>query len=217
MRNRAALKSHHFALIFFIWVSAGFHAWGSSSPSSLQETFGAGRSSGARWSHFEAYAPQKREYFLDIGSMWEKQNLYWLGGEFGLHVGSCVFSKSQTCQQYFDLLGGVAGADGTTVGLLLASLRWQFVNFPSRYSPALRIFVGSIYLHDLNREEDVPTVGLGYALTTTVHERLDLKLEARLGHARGEQIWSQFYLAMGLKLDSWVDYFANKIKKIGNF
>ena len=200
---------------WLIFVMVGLSAHGGEPPSSVQEAFGSSRSTKDHWAEFLPYAPQNREYFFDIGSMWERQNMYWLGGELGFHLGNCVFSESPTCQQYFDLIGGVAGAEGITMGMALVSLRWQFVHFPSRMSPSVRIFTGINNLHDEDRNRQVMTSGLGYALTASLHPRMDLKLEVRAGFGRQQEIWSQVYIALGLKLDSWVDYFTTKLKQLG--
>lgn len=195
----------NFILWPVIWNQA--QAEESAAFATVQETFGGRKSSQGKWVDLQTYIPQNREYFLDLGSMWERKNMYWLGGELGFHVGSCLFSLSQTCQQYLDILGGVGGAEGVTIGLGLASLRWQFVNFPSQVSPLGRIFVGIINLHDDDRKQKALAGGIGYGLTTTVHKKMDLKFEVRAGFGHRGELWGQAFVALGLKLDSWVDYF----------
>ena len=87
--------------------------------------------SGRRWTQFKPFVPSSRDYSLETGIMWEENNLYWLGGQVGWHLGRCVLSKSQTCQQYFDVLAGVGGRDGLTNGMLAGSFRWQFIKIPN--------------------------------------------------------------------------------------
>lgn len=206
---RFSLSARVFILGLMLWpvIWSQARPEESSGFATVQETFGGRKSSQGKWVDLQTYIPQKREYFLDLGSMWERKNMYWLGGELGFHVGRCLFSLSQTCQQYLDILGGVGGAEGVTAGLGLASLRWQFVNFPSQVSPLGRIFLGVINLHDDDRKEKALAAGLGYGLTTTVHPKMDLKFEVRIGVGYRGEVWGQAFVALGLKLDSWVDYF----------
>ncbi|MCB0384003.1 MAG: hypothetical protein KDD43_01320 [Bdellovibrionales bacterium] len=199
-------------LVLFVSIGS---AWANQPPTTVQEQFGAGRAGGKSWARFKTYAPQNREYFLDIGSMWEERNMYWVGGLVGFHLGRCVFSKSQTCQQFFDGVLGIAGSDGQTTGVALAGLRWQFVNFPDAFSPSISLYAGLENFHDSIRNKEAFTYGLGYGLTTAVHERMDLKFEVRVGYGHDEAIWSQAFVSLGLKMDKWVDYFADKLKGLG--
>ncbi|MCB0365829.1 MAG: hypothetical protein H6624_19350 [Bdellovibrionaceae bacterium] len=202
-------------MTFLLLMALCEMASASQAPSTVAEQFGAGRAGRKSWAHFQTYAPQNREYFLDIGSMWENRNMYWVGGLMGFHLGRCVFSKSQTCQQFFDGVIGIAGSDGLTTGVALAGLRWQFVNFPDAFSPSVSIYAGLENFHDSIRNKEAFTYGLGYGLTTAVHERMDLKFEVRVGYGHDEAIWSQAFVSLGLKLDKWVDYFAEKLKGLG--
>ena len=181
----------------------------------VEESFGAGRSRGQSWARYQTYVPQSREYFVDIGSSWEERSMYWVGGAMGFHLGRCAFSASQTCQQFVDGIVGISGADGLTMGLALASLRWQFVNFPKVAAPAFSIFAGLENIHDGDRNRETLAYGLGAGLVASVHERMDLKFEVRLGYGQGEAIWSQAFVSLGLKLDKWVDYFATKLRDLG--
>ena len=200
-------------LLVFLW--APLVADAANPPSSLEESFGAGRSSRKSWAHFQTYVPQERDYFIDIGSMWENRNMYWAGGQMGFHVGRCVFSGSQTCQQYLDLVMGIAGSDGLTMGVALAGVRWQFVNFPATVSPSISLYAGLENLHDSRRNKEALTWGAGYGITASVHERMDLKFEVRVGYGAQEAIWSQAFVSLGLKMDKWVDYFAHKLRSLG--
>jgi hypothetical protein len=177
-------------------------------PFRTERTYSSGPTYG-----FSPYAPQRRDYALDLGSMWENRALYWLGGTIGFHAGRCVFSASETCQNFVDLLGGVGGRDGSTQGLAAGSLRWQFIGFPRVVSPFARVFAGALRLRDAERDEIVPAYGLGYGITVTVHERMDLKLEARAGY--GEQAFSQTFFSIGFRADKWIDYVARRIKGVG--
>lgn len=162
---------------------------------------------------FLPYVPEKKEYGLELGSMWENKNLYWLSGSFGYHLGQCVLFTDQTCQQYVDFIGGVGGSQDLTTGLALASLRWQFVSYPRPFSPMIRIFYGAMNIRDNDRDFISNAYGVGYGFTTSVHENLDFRIEARVGGAHS--FFSQVFLSFALKIDRWVDYFAVKIRKAG--
>ena len=118
---------------------------------------------------FFPYMPRQREYAIELGSMWEEQTMYWAGVKAGWHVGNCVFTETQTCQQYWDLVGGVGGRDGYTLGLILTGPRWQFVSYPSIYSPSLSLFVGALNISDEDRDEQKFAYGIGYGWTMAVH------------------------------------------------
>lgn len=167
----------------------------------------------ARWSHFRPYIPERRDYGFELGAMWEENNLYWLGAQVGFHLGRCVFSDSQTCQQYFDLIGGVGGREGLTVGSVLTGLRWQFVGVPVYFSPSWSLLGGMVSQRGRERDRVLGTMGLGFGLTTSVHERVDLKWETRVGQS--DRPWAQTFVSFMLKMDQWVDYFAKKFKKLG--
>ncbi len=160
-----------------------------------------------------SYIPEKQQYELELGSMWEKSNLYWLGGNVGFHIGRCMFSQSQTCQQYADVIFGAGGRDGLTNGVLLPSLRWQFIDVKDRFVPHARLMVGVMNISDKDRDKSTFSYGIGYGWTTAVHERLDLKFEIRAGYA--DQLWSQSFLSFSFKFDKWVDYFAKKLEGLG--
>ena len=139
--------------------------------------------------------------------------MYWMGGYIGFHLGHCALSKSQSCQHYFDVIGGVGGRDGLTTGLLLSGLRWQFVSFPKPFSPSIRLLAGVMNIRDDDRDKEVFAYGLSYGLTTAIHERIDLKFEVRTGYA--DAFWAQSFVSASLKLDKWVDYFAQRLKQLG--
>ena len=166
-----------------------------------------------RWARFYPYVPERREYNIEIGSMYEERNQYWLGASMGFHIGRCIFSRSQSCQQFTDLIGGVGGRDGMTNGTFLSSVRWQFTDLSDNYATHARIFIGGINHNDDFRDGVEFTYGMGFGITTSVHDRLDLRLETRLGQA--DRPWGQTFLALSLKFDRWVDYFAEKLESMG--
>lgn len=160
-----------------------------------------------------SFVPEKHDYYIELGATWEKRNLYWLGGGYGRHVGRCLLTESQTCQQYIDVFGGSAGRDGLTGTLFLLGPRWQFVNFPSSVSPSVRVFGGVFNVRDEVRDKSVFAYGGSYGLTLSVHERVDVRIEARVGYA--DEMWYQSVVAIHVKADQFVDYFADKIKSFG--
>lgn len=166
-----------------------------------------------RWTKFYPYIPEKIEYNFELGSMWEASNLYWIGGSLGFHLGPCMFSPSQTCQQYADFIGGSGGHSGFTTGVLFSSLRWQFTDLSKSFVPHARILLGAMNHRDEERDRSEFAYGIGYGFTTAVHERLDLKFEFRVGG--GDQLWSQSFVSFSLKFDKFVDYFAQKLEAMG--
>ena len=158
--------------------------------------------------------PMKWDYGAEVGGLINTQNNYWVGANIGRHMGTCMFSFSETCQQYFDLLGGIGGRESYTHYLGLASLRWQFIHFPEFWSPFVRVMGG--YIHSIE-PDDVRrrlTYGAGLGVATYLHERMDLRMEWRLMAADGKP-WGQLFLSFQLKVDEWVDYFATKVKDLG--
>ena len=159
------------------------------------------------------YVPEKTEYGFEFGSMWESNNLYWISGTFGKHVGRCLLSQKQTCQQYIDFIFGVGGRDGLTLGNVFVSPRWQYVSFPSHVSPYFRLLGGAKNIRDDFRDITTGSGGIGIGVATAAHENLDLKLETRIGYS--DQVWSQVMIVFSFKVQSWVDHFSEKLKKLG--
>jgi hypothetical protein len=159
------------------------------------------------------FVPQTIDYSLEIGSMWENNNLYWLSGSVGFHLGKCLFTETQTCQQYADIFSGVGGRDAETHGLLTGGLRWQWVNFPSSWSPLARVFAGIQNTHEPRLAQIYPVFGVGLGWTTYLHERADLRVEMRVG--KGREVFSQSFIGLQVKMDKLVEYFASKLKDFG--
>lgn len=163
---------------------------------------------------FLPYVPEQKEYGFELGAMWENRNMYWLAGSYGHHLGKCVLYTSENCQHYGDIIVGTGGSEYITNGVLLASLRWQFVSFPKVFSPMARVFVGGVRVRDDDRDSNALTYGIGYGFTTSMHENLDFRTEIRVG--QGAAFWSQLFLSFALKIDKWVDYYAKKINHLGD-
>ena len=167
----------------------------------------------ARYVTRDPYIPQKLDYGVELGALWRKQNNYWLGTDIGYHIGTCVFSQSQTCQNYVDLILGIGGRKSYTHFLGLTSLRWQFVNFPSSWSPLARILVGLDHSNTPDGLETHPAYGVGAGITTYLHPRIDLRIEVRA--LQSSTINTQVLFSTQLKIDEWIEYFANRIKDVG--
>ncbi len=159
------------------------------------------------------YTPRSRDYSIELGSMSEKDTLYWLAISAGFHLGTCIKTQSETCQQYFELTSGGAGRDGKTHGLLLGSLRWQFVHYPDVWSPFFRVFLGSHIAKEYDQTKTYGAIGIGYGFTTYLHERFDFRFEIR--HGSGRQPFSQYFAGLQIKVDKVVDYFSDKISGFG--
>ncbi|MEQ1666461.1 MAG: hypothetical protein ABL927_13920, partial [Bdellovibrionales bacterium] len=93
----------------------------------------------------------KNEYQFELGSMWEKESLYWFGLTYGRNFGKCYLINKE-CSQYFDVTGGVGGREAFSEGLVLAGLRWQldYLNFGEllKFTPAFKFFGGAINIRD---------------------------------------------------------------------
>ncbi len=166
-----------------------------------------------KYTNFRPFIPEKKDYMTEIGAMWEKQSQYWMAAGLGWHIGPCIFSKSQTCQQYIDLLGGAAGREGLTTGLIMAGPRWQFVSFPKTYSPFVRVLGGVMSLRDDERDKQIFAAALGIGTVVSVHERVDLKFELRSGH--GDRAWVQGFVGLNFKMEKWLDYFSQRLIDLG--
>jgi len=168
---------------------------------------------GVPFYYFYPYLPRKTEWNIELGSMWEKGSMYWLGLMYGKNIGSCILTTDKDCQQYLDLIFGVGGSDSYTNGMLAPSLRWQFVSFPKTMSYSVRVLGGVMSFSDNIRDKKSLIYGLGFGLTRTVTKNIDLKLEYRLGG--GDQLWSQLFISFGVRLGSFIEHFANKLEKLG--
>lgn len=164
-------------------------------------------------SDLNAFVPEKIDYLGELGAMWEEANLYWIAASVGFNIGTCILSQSPTCQQYLDLIGGVGGRDSETHTLFMPSFRWQWVNFPSQWSPMARVFVGALNSHQSNGVERFFIYGAGMGFSAFLHERADLRVELRIGY--GEQVFGQLFFGVHIKMNQWVNYFAERLKDLG--
>ena len=161
------------------------------------------------------YLPHKWDYGLELGQMNIDKDLYWLGGNLGYNIGTCVLTNSQSCQQYMDFLIGSSGRDGETNWYGVLSLRWQFVNFPDTNSPIARVFAGVMNRIADDSSKQFFVYGLGYGITTYLHPRADLRLEGRIGWGREVGSFTQLFVSMELKVSRWLDFFAGKLEGVG--
>jgi hypothetical protein len=158
------------------------------------------------------YVPQSKDYGLELGSMQMESGLYWLGLNFGLHAGNCVFYKDSSCQQYYDFGFGAGGRDGETQYIGSLSARFQWVRYPSSWSPFSRIYAGVLNTIYSPRSDHYPTYGVGVGITHRLHKNLDLRLEMRVGY--GYQGYVQGIVGLQLKIDEVIKDFANKVKNL---
>jgi hypothetical protein len=166
------------------------------------------------WVRNYPYAPEKNEYQAELGGMWEKASLYWLGIAYGHHMGRCLWAESQNCQQYFDVIAGFGNRDAVSESTLLGGLRWQFVSFPKPFSPLVRVFAGGMDVRDETRNRMVGAYGAGFGFAATIHPRLDLKWELRAGQA--DAFWATTMVTFSMRIDHVVDYFADKVISVGH-
>lgn len=161
----------------------------------------------------EPYVPQLYDYGAELGATSGELSYYTLGAAIGFHTGTCIFSNSQSCQQYADIIFDATGRDSHTHYLGLGSLRWQWVNFPSSWSMLTRVLIGA-------NNQIVPTgvkqyfvYGGGIGITTYLHPKADLRFEYRAYHA--DQLYHQVTFSVLLKMERWIEFFAEKLKDIG--
>ena len=159
------------------------------------------------------FVPQKTDYALEMGVWQARDPSLWVGGLIGTHVGKCLFTESQTCQQFVDAIGAAAVREGETYGLFLVSPRWQYVNFPNRTSPFFRVFGGAAAVNVAAERSWKPTGGVGLGVTTYFHKNVDLRAEARVGHV--DQGFVLGLLSAHVKTDRLLEYFARKLKDLG--
>jgi hypothetical protein len=159
------------------------------------------------------YVPREVDYSPELGVITTGEELFWFGGNIGVHVGHCMFSQSETCQQYVELIGGAGVREAETHGLFLGSLRWQYVNFPDRYSPFWRLFSGASLLARGGERGWRGVGGVGVGVTTYLHKNVDLRLEFRAGLE--DRPFAQGLIAAQIKVDRLLEYFALKLKDFG--
>ena len=141
-----------------------------------------------------------------------REDLAYLGGMMGANIGRCVFSESETCQQFVDALAGGGMRDGESYAFALASLRWQYVNLPDRFGPFWRIFAGGGEIHRSGRHWE-PVFGAGYGITNYLHDKVDLRLEVRVGVI--DRVFAQTLIGAQIKGDLLLSYFAAKLRDLG--
>lgn len=151
------------------------------------------------WVKYYPYVAEKNEYQAEVGSMWEKTSLYWLGITYGHLTGQCVFFDSSNCTQYIDLTGGFGNRDAVTHTTIVAGPRWQFSRGNSSFAPLIRVFAGAVNTRDDERGRTLGTFGLGAGFAARVHPRLDVKTELRVGQA--DFLWATAMITFSMHLD----------------
>ena len=160
------------------------------------------------------YAPPTWDTGTELGSFWLGSQHYWMGLNAGRHVGECLFVQTDTCQQYLDGLFGIAGRESYTHYMLAPSLRFQYVNFPKRWATHFRILAGTLYSIEPGQTRWMGMAGVGAGLTTVLHDKVDLRIEGRLG-VSPLMSWSVVFVSLQFKLDKVVADFAEKLKDFG--
>ncbi len=159
------------------------------------------------------YVPQIKDYGLELGNAFEDQSLYALGFNAGFHLGTCVGTNSQSCQQFLDGIVNLLGREARQHWIGLASLRWQFVNFPSPWGPFARLFIGNKLSIVPGRDDySTFTYGGGLGLARYLHPRVDLRVEVRA--FQSEELYSEVLISFQFKIDEWVKYFNEKLEGI---
>lgn len=161
----------------------------------------------------EPYVPQLYDYGAELGATSGELSYYTLGAAIGFHAGTCIFSASQSCQQYMDIIFDATGRDSHTHYLGLGSLRWQWVNFPSSWSMLTRVLAGVNNQIVPSGVRQYFVYGGGIGITTYLHPKADLRFEYRAYHA--DQLYHQVTFSVLLKMERWIEFFAEKLKDIG--
>ena len=157
-----------------------------------------------------AYVPQKKDYGFELGTMIEKYNLYWIGVNLGFNRGTCFKLNNPYCQQYFDFNFGAGGREAETHYVGSISPRFQWINYPSSWSPFVRFILGVQNSIEINSTRHHLVVGAGAGITRQMHEHLDVRFEIRANH--GDQGFLQAVIGMQLKIDELVESFGDAIK-----
>lgn len=159
------------------------------------------------------YVPQIRDYGLEMGSAYEDHSMYALGLNVGFHLGRCLATESETCQQFADAIVDLVGREDRLNWLGLASLRWQFVNFPSPWGPFFRLFAGN-RLSMVPHHDDYSTFtyGTGAGVARYLHPRVDMRFEIRA--IQSEQLYSEVLISFQFKIDEWIKYFDEKLEGV---
>jgi hypothetical protein len=142
-----------------------------------------------------------------------REDLIWGGGLIGVHTGRCLFVETDTCQQYLDGIVGIATRESETQTHLWASLRWQYVNVPDRHSTFWRLFGGAASLQKAETRGWKPVGGAGFGVITYLHDKVDLRLEAR-GLA-SDRLYGQALIGVHIKADRLLTVFARKLRDLG--
>lgn len=161
----------------------------------------------------QIYIPKKRDFGLELGTLWEEQTFLWLGGHIGFSIGTCPGFEEQNCQSYLDILGGLGARKDDSTQRLSLSWRWQFVNYPSAWSPFARVQGGFSNSQVGGVKRKKPIVGFGVGIATRLNKKLDVHFELRVGHTH--QLFSQANLGVKLPVDEWVSSFAQAVEKLG--
>lgn len=159
------------------------------------------------------YVPRATDYAIELGLFETRRPSVWVAGNVGFHLGRCMFSQSHFCEQYFDVIAGAAVREAQTHGLYLGSVRWQYIDFPERYSIFWRVMGGAAYLQRGNDSLWKTAGGLGIGVTNYLHRNVDLRFEARAGLA--DHFFYQGLLGIQIKTDHLLEFFARKLKDLG--
>ena len=162
------------------------------------------------------YVPRPIDYSMDVGLLnsRDRDELFWGSVAVGAHVGRCIFSQSETCQQYVDGIAGLGIREGESQAMFTPSLRWQYVNFPDRWSPFWRVLGGAALIQGPAFGRGWRTMGgAGAGVTTYLHERVDLRFEVR-GIAT-DRTFAQVMVGAHIKIDNILQAFANKLHAFG--
>ena len=159
------------------------------------------------------FVPYETDYALELGVFEAKDPNVWAGALIGRNLGRCIFTESETCQQYLDLIGGAAVREGETYGMVLISPRWQYVNFPDRASPFWRVFAGVSPVNRPGERSMKAMGGVGIGVTTYLHQYVDLRFELRAGEI--DQAFMLGLISAHIKTDRLLEYFAVKLKELG--
>lgn len=159
------------------------------------------------------YVPRATDYSIESGLMTNRDDLFWVSGILGKHLGRCILTESETCQQYIDFHIGTGVREAETQGHFLTSVRWQYVNFPSRHSPYFRLLggVASVQRPEFRGWRGVGGAGLG--IVTYLHEKVDVRLEVR--DITLDRSYLQVLIGFNFKVDRLLETFALKLRDFG--
>jgi hypothetical protein len=159
------------------------------------------------------YVPRVIDYAIELGLLRADEDNFWIAFNMGFHSGPCRVFLNSHCQQYIDAIVGAGVREAETYSEFLASMRWQYVNYPDRESYFWRVFAGPTFASKPDVREWRGNFGAGVGVTTYLQDKIDLRLETRIGYI--DRAYGTALVGVQIKADRLLQQFVIKVKDIG--